>query len=614
MKNPSQIQDLINYDELYYNSGTSPISDIKYDLLRHIAKKHFPNHSYFTEVGSPIKLKNKKIKLPYVLGSLNKVKTDDQLNKWYNRNEVYVVSEKLDGISIYVKYIDNILVQAATRGDGTIGHDITEKAKLFCPTPKNNVGILEVRGEVLIFGNLYEQLGKKNRRNCVAGLLNQKGNENCEFLNVKFYELINSSNLTPYERCFEEKRLKKLFSNFGKDNLPKVKIFSPGTLTVKSLTNKLNIWKDECKNVYDIDGIVITLGISERENDYYPKNKIAFKVDEEGKITKVIGCEWETSRTGRVKPVLKIDPVETQGVTIKNVTGFNYKFIKDNQIGIGTKIKIVRAGDIIPHITDIINSEGTKTFQITRCPTCRYDLKEIGVELICDNSQCASRLIRQISYFFLNLDVEYFSEKTIEKLMKHLNLLNIESFYYLTARDMARLTGFGDKKIKKIISEIKKTLNCKPEMLLAAFGIDGIGIESSKTLLKRYSFDELFGLKSISEIDGFGDITSEKFVNGMKRNISLYQMLVSKGLKFVKKEKKNLILKDKIIALTGKGKMGRKEYKTKIESLGGSVKGMTKNTNFLVTSDVDFTSGKSEKAKELGILIISYDELEKMMS
>lgn len=609
---PQEIQDLIDYDNLYYNSGTPLVSDAKYDSLKDLAKVKYPIHTYFLGIGAQVNLKNEKVKLPHILGSLNKIKTEEELNKWYDQDEVFVASEKLDGISIYVKYDDNKLIQATTRGNGTIGQDITEKAKLFCPIPKNNVGSLEVRGEVLLPGNKYEEFGMKNRRNGASGLLNQKGTENCEFLTTKFYEIIDSSIISQNERDFEKERFKRLSLNFDKKNLPKIKIFYPGSINIESISKKLKKWKEDCKDIYDIDGIVITKAISRRENEYYPKNKIAFKIDENGIIAEVIGCDWQTSRTGKVKPVLLIKAVDLQGVTIKRVTAHNNKYIQDNKIGFGSEIFIIRSGDVIPYITEVKIPKNPKPYCIIRCPSCGYKLTTIGVDLHCNNDDCFTKLIGKISYFFSNLDVEYFSEKTIQSLMNQLNLTSIDDFYNLTAEDMVGLKGFGDVKIKKIISEIKKSLNCKPENLLTAFGIDGIGKENSKNLFEKYSFAELFKLKSIEDIDSFGQITSEKFVEGIAKNRNLYNFLINKGLSFVSNQTESL-LRNKIFSLTGTGNFSRKQYKTKIEKLGGSVGGISKSTNLLVTNDINSTSGKMKKAKKMRILIISYDDLEKML-
>ena len=299
METFNDIEELRKHDDLYYNEDAE-ISDSAYDILKESVRTKYPDNSYFSMVGSPVRIKNKKVKLPYILGSLNKVQTEKDIIKWYDPKETYIASEKLDGISIFVKYVDDKLVQAITRGNGVVGQDITDKAKVFCPVPKNNIGVLELRGEILLPGNKYVEMGKKNRRNACAGLINQKGTENCEYLIVKFYELIFTSNLLFVSRKSELQRLKKISLHFEKENLPRVKIFPTGTMTIDALTSKLNEWKKETN--WDIDGIVITKENSERENIYYPKDKIAFKVNHQAILTEVVGCKWETSRMGKIKP------------------------------------------------------------------------------------------------------------------------------------------------------------------------------------------------------------------------------------------------------------------------------------------------------------------------
>ena len=221
---------------------------------------------------------------------------------------------------------------------------------------------------------------------------------------------------------------------------------------------------------------------------------------------------------------------------------------------------------------------------------------------------CPAQALGRISHFFTTLEVEYMSEKTIETLMQKLNLMTIEDFYNLKYDDMISLSGFGKKKISKIITEIEKTKTCKSENLLAAFGIVGIGKTNSKIILKKYDFEDLFSINDLSDLDGIGEITSNNFVAGMKQNKYLYAFLKENGLTFIENNDSNT-LKDMIFTLTGTGNLKRNEYKKMIESQGAIVKGISSKTNYLVTNDVDSNSSKTKKAKKMGIEIISYVKL-----
>lgn len=604
------ISQLKKFDNAYYNESAI-ISDEEYDRLKEKAKKENPDHEYFQTVGSPVK--KSKFKLPYILGSLNKFKTEKEFNKWYEPEKTYIAEEKIDGLSIYIEYFDNVLKHASTRGDGNIGQDITDKAKFFCPTPKNNRGKLEIRGEVILPGNFHLTLGKKTRRNACSGIINQKSTEHCDKLIVRIYELIYSDDQSEKIQNSELERLWFLRNNFGKLTLPKIRIFKPNQLTYKKLIDMLNYWKSDCANQYDIDGIVLIEKKSKRENIYYPKKKIAFKKDEQAVSTTVINCKWKTSRLGKIKPVLEIEPIIIQGVEIRYVTAHNFEYVRDNCIYFKTKVDIKRSGDVIPYITNVYKHKtDSEHFTCDICPSCHSDIYKHGVDLICINKLCEAQTLRRITHFFSTLEVEYMSEKTIDNLMQELNLHTIEDFYNLKSKDLEGIKGFGSKKIKKIIDEIEKSKNCKPENLLAAFGIDGIGKTNAKNILNYYSFNDLFNLKDISKINGIGNITNDKFVEGLLQNKSLYEFLKENGLSFQKKLRNNK-LENIIFTLTGKGNLKRKDYIEKIENSGGSVSGISNKTSYLVTDNINSNSGKTKKAKKLNIEIISYSKLESMI-
>jgi DNA ligase (NAD+) len=601
MKEHNIIDQLKTYDDLYYNES-SPISDHEYDKLKKDSLEKYSDNEYFKTVGSPVK--SSKVDLPHILGSLEKFKTIGEFDGWYKPEKTYIATEKLDGLSIYIKYIDDGLVCAYTRGNGTIGQDITHKARIFCPPAHHNKGILEVRAEIILPGMAYKDLDKKTRRNACAGIINQKGTKHCEKLTIKIYENISSNSITEIERLLELQKF------FPKNMLPKLKILKPGALTFKNLTNLLECWKMKCQDIYDIDGLVITENISARENVYYPKKKIAFKQDEKSVCANVIGCVWKTSRLGRIKPVIKIEPIIIQGVEIQNVTAHNFEYIQKEKIGKDSVLEIKRSGDVIPFIAGV-NQISEKYFSCDKCPSCDSKTEQIGVDLICKNIYCSAQSLGRITHFFSSMEVEYVSEKTIDTLMQILNLSSIEDFYNLQPENLHGIKGFGTKKITKIINEIEKSKKCKPEHLLSAFGIDGIGKTNSKNILNVYNFDELFDITDLSKIEGIGDITCNNFIIGMKNNKELYEYLKKHGLSFIENDTNNSL--NFKFTLTGTGNLKRSEYKKQIESFGGTVCGMSGKTNYLVTNDIDSNSSKTKKAKKLNVDIISYDDLEKIL-
>lgn len=593
------LDQLKKYDDLYYESGTSPISDTDYDILKSEAKRQFPNDPYFKLIGA--KVKANKTTLPYLLGSLDKKKLHD-VNGWLSKYHVpFVISEKLDGMSFYVEYANGNVKFGTTRGDGYVGQDITHKLKVICPTIKDTNEI-HLRGELMILGNEYKDLGYKTRRNTVPGIINRDDFKNVEIIVPFFYEVIYHSNQTfdsEWDRMNYLESLKLRIPQFvllnKVDNLQLVEI--------------LKDFRDSTE--YDIDGLVLTPDNYVREDVEYPEHKKCFKVNEDAKRAKVLDVRWQVGRTGRITPVVEIEPTEILGVTVSNVTAFNYKYVVDNSIGIGSEIGIIRAGDVIPYITEVFKPTTPKI--ITYCPLCKSKLIHKGVDLVCNNPDC--NMTKKITYFFKILGAENFSEKTV----KNLKMKSIEDAYEIDEFDISMIDGFGLKRAEMIVEEISKTLLTTEDRLLASFGIPGIGVENAKKILSLYTFNDIINnnlsILQVARVDGIGPVVARNLTSSINKYKPLYEFLVKKGLTFKSKKYKKDI-KNKLFALTGAHPEGTNRDKIieEIESAGGQVKGITKNTNYLVCANINSTSGKMKKAKELKIKIITYQDLEKLLN
>jgi DNA ligase (NAD+) len=588
------INKLKEYDAAYYNDGTSSMSDKEYDDLKDIAKKEYPDDPYFLTVGSS---EGSKVKLPYILGSLNKVKPES-VDKWLDKYpEDFCVSQKLDGVSIFVRYNNGGVEFACTRGDGEYGKDITNKARIFCKPIKNR-SLMELRGEAMLLGDTYKDLGFKTARNGVAGILNRDETDEVKHITPYFYELIQYAELrtvSEYERfvLIESLGLKvpewTVLKEFDKD-------------IVMSLMNTTE---------YEVDGVVLTVNENIRENVKYPDNKVAYKVQGKSIKSRVKEVKWNVGRTGRIIPVVIIDEVEIGGAKINRTTGFNAKFINDNYIVKGTDIEVVRSGDVIPYITKVNNKPlpDSRNFHMPRtCPSCGGCIEWKGVDLICTNDACNSRVLKKLEFFLRNLGVENITTVTLEKL----GVFYIEDLYDLNEFEIAEIEGFGIKSGEMIVNEINKTLNTTQEKLLASFGIPGVGKRMSKNILKCFgSIEKLFEVSEmdLQECDGVGPKIARNIMKNIIKCWDLYDHLVHNvGMKFINEEN-NMLLENKKITLTGKGEMGRKELQAMIELAGGTVSGISKTTDYLVTNDINSQSGKMKKAREYDIQIISYEDL-----
>lgn len=590
------IEQLKEYDNLYFETGTSPVSDTEYDKLKTEAKKQFPNDPYFNQVG--FKTTYKTIKLPFIMGGLDKVDRETVQDWIKDQKRRIVASEKLDGNSIGCIWKDGTLNFAAQRGTDEEGSDILEKAKFFVPRIPVT-GIVKLRGEVLLEGDLYKHFNFKNRRNGVAGLLRRDDVKpsDLQLLSVIFYEVIES----PENTKNEIERLEYI-EEICKLRVPRYHILNSDSKNIEDqLTTLLKEYKETAD--YDIDGLVLTFNDAERENVKFPKNKKKFKVNEEAVKCRVIDIEWQVTRTGLIKPVIIIEPTEIMGVTVQRCSGFNLEFMQVNGIGIDSLIGVVRSGDVIPYVTEVFERAERVTYPHL-CPSCKRHTIIKSKELICDNNQCITKSIYEVGHFFMTLEADGISNKTFE----NLKITSVEDAYELTVDDIKDLPGFGKKSAEKIVTEIKKTLKTKPYKLLAAFGIPMIGRTLSKQLMNKYTLDELFNIKDVDEL-GLGPITSKSLIDNIGNYKELYEFLKEKGLEFEKEDMTNQLLKGKIFALTGEGPLKRSDLQKMIEARGGTVKGISKTTDYLVANDTETKTGKVKAAFENGTTIIDYNLL-----
>jgi DNA ligase (NAD+) len=357
--------------------------------------------------------------------------------------------------------------------------------------------------------------------------------------------------------------------------------------------------------ITDIDGLVIKIDdLDEREDIKYPEYAVAFKVNEEGISTIVKDIVWNTTRTGRVVPVVHIEPTEIDGVTVNKVTGYNAEFIETSGINIGSEIKVLRSGGVIPMITEVVI---TKEVSLPNtCFYCGGNLKRKGVDLVCTNPECSNQSYSRLEYYLTSLGTENITEKTL----KRIGLSDIQSLYELDEFELSEIDGIGLKKASSIVNEIQKTLSTSPDKLLTAFGINGISIENSRNILKVYDFEELFTITEnrLLEIEGIGEVLSKNIVSEIGKYKDVYEYLKSIGLKWKSNSNK---LKGKNVVLTGSCELVKRDDIVKmIESNGGYFKkSISKKVDLLVVGDINTNSSKAKKARQYNINIITYDEL-----
>jgi len=242
------------------------------------------------------------------------------------------------------------------------------------------------------------------------------------------------------------------------------------------------------KTQYDKDGIVITVNNSQPENVKIPEMKIAYKFNKQTAETEVDHIEWNTSRTGKIVPLIYINPVNLGGATISKCAGFNARFLLDNAIGKGAKIKIVRSGDVIPYVESVVE-EAEQVEIPAQCPSCGSDVAwdDTRVNIICNNSNCPPQVQKKIAHFFEQLGLEQFSEKMISSL----GCNSIAEVFNISKEDLLAIEGWAEKSANDFLKRIQELKTIKPEKLLAALSIENLGNTSARLLLDNFTFEEI---------------------------------------------------------------------------------------------------------------------------
>jgi NAD-dependent DNA ligase len=589
--------------KLYYNTADSPLSDKMYDTVHEILAKRDPDNSFLKEIGSPVK--QHKVSLPFPMGSLDKIKPDtNNLHSWVNTyNPPYILTDKLDGISALYCHMDDGH-SLYTRGDGIVGQDITHILEYLDlnDIPKG----FAIRGELIISIQNFEQIQdeSKNARNAVAGIVNAK-KPNPKIANlVEFvaYNVINPA----------MPQIKQL------DMLRELDMNVVHHIVVNSITiDQLHKYFDtrRTQNKYEIDGIVVSdSGVHAIESGN-PSHSFAFKsiCDDQYTESTVLEVEWAVSRYGYLKPRVRIEPVTLVGVEITYATAHNAKYIYDNKIGPGSRIVVIRSGDVIPKIMDILSESTTGKPQM---PSISFVWNDTHVDvLIAKDTKVTDDIIltKQLVNTFKVLGVKHIDEANASILVTA-KLDSICTILDTKLSIIQELIGelTGVKLMDGLMSALENT---QLHILMTAsncFG-RGLGIKKLREIVLHYpnimleDWDDTQLYQKISSLDGFQEITTDKFIDGFACFKKYYQELNQYiDIDYLTKQKKTKVkqtLDGLKIVFTGFRDAKLEEY---ITTHGGIVStSVSSKTDIVVCATVDDTSSKVTKAMELNIKIMT---------
>lgn len=615
--------------DAYYNEEPL-VPDLIYDELRELLEEKDPENPYLEEIGAPVKGTKNKVKLPYEMGSLKKVKpSTGKLEKWLEKYDSgsYVISDKLDGVSVQLYKNNDGKVLMLSRGKSTEGQDVSHliqyvvKKEIIQKMTKG----MSIRGELVISKKNFQKIKSymKNPRNAVAGLINSKT------VNVQIAKLstfVAYSILNPKYLQSEQMKI-----------LEKLDIDVVSYKIVKNLDEdflKEYLIKRRKESAYEIDGIVVVDNSQiYQQTGGFPDHMFAFKMilEDQIAITEIIEILWNVSMDGYAKPRIRIKPVELLGTTVTYATAFNAKYIVDNVLGAGAKIKIIRSNDVIPYILEVIKLAKSKKPDM---PKFKYKWNETKVDIIADTDSDEIKQminIKLIIHFFSTLKVKYLGEGIVNKLVDA-GYDTISKILKAKSTDLYNIEGMGEKMVKKIYNEILRALN---EADLASF-MDashcfgrGMGTKKLEEVVNMYpniltqdwSKDEM--KEKILEVPMFANKSAELFVNNFDKFKKFYNEISKivdlsrfKELDEIESdtgsesEEEEKLLSGKKIVFTG---FRDNELEKCIKKNGGKISGsVSKNTDMLVYKDgADTSSSKFLKASELGTKLITKSEFTK---
>ena len=611
--NEKMLTNMIQYlNKMYYNS--QPIlTDNQYDIIKEYTDKKFPSNITKNEIGAVVE-KN-KVKLPYEMASMDKIKPDTgALQEWTQKYKgPYVLSCKLDGVSgLYTT--EGGQRKLYTRGDGSVGQDVSHLiAHLRLPKAKG----IAIRGEFVIPKAVFEEKYKDkfaNPRNMVAGIINHKTiNEAIKDVHFVAYETIIPAGLKPSDQM-----------NFlGIQNVERVLYKIEPTLSNEMLSDLLIDWR---KNyIYEIDGVIVTNDAVYPRTSGNPDHAFAFKMVLSDQIAeaKVVDVIWTPSKDGLLKPRVQIEPIQLGGVKIEYATGFNGAFILNNNIGIGATIELIRSGDVIPYIRAV-----TVPAPEPKMPSVPYVWNKTHIDIMLENAGEDSTVKeKNITGFFKGIEVEGLASGNVVKII-NAGYDTVGKIIRMTEQDFLKVDGFKQKMATKLYTGIKEQIEkASLVTIMSASNMFGHGfsetrlepiIQTYPNILTSNESNET-KIRKLTEIKGMAVKTATAFVEKIPDFIAF---LKDTGLESKLNSKPTVAsvapvvinhpFNGKTIVVTG---LTEKVIEDRVKAIGAKFgSSVSKNTDILVAKSVTESSGKLDKARELNktlakpILIISLDE------
>ncbi|MCR8709635.1 NAD-dependent DNA ligase LigA [Aliarcobacter butzleri] len=632
---------LDKWADAYYKKDNPIATDEEYDKLNReilaYEAKHKDKISLFSpeiRIGSQPLEKFEKASHLSRMWSQEDVFNTQELEDWIKRaskvntNLEFFCQPKFDGASLNLIYENGILKQAITRGDGTVGEDVTNNAKTIFSIPLEikEKSLIEIRGEVVIKKADFEKINIErakngeqlfaNPRNAAAGSLRQL-DSNITAKRKLFFNVWGIG-----QNSLEHKKYSQIMEyiySLGFER-PQMQTLASNIEEIESLYHKFISIRNDFEMM--LDGMVIKIDDIETQEELgytvkFPRWSCAYKFPAVEKTTKLKAITLQVGRTGIITPVAEVEPTLIDGSTVSRATLHNFDEIERLDLKINDEVIIIKSGDIIPKITKVF-FERRKGDEITisrptSCPTCNSEVLDEGTMIKCQNLDCPSRVVNSIIYFASKncMNIDGLGNKIVEQLFNEKKIYDILDIYSLKYEDLQDLEGFKEKKINNLLNAIENTKGSELHRVINALGIEHIGEVASKQICLEFGLDVINkDYDSLIALDGFGEQMANSFIEFMRVNKNLVEKLISiiNPRVEIKKEVSENPFKNKTVVITGTMSKSRGEIKSMLEDLGAKVSSsVSKKTDYVIFGED--AGNKYDKAIELGVKLLTEEEM-----
>ncbi|MDR0998094.1 MAG: NAD-dependent DNA ligase LigA [Treponema sp.] len=639
MKSKNRIGALENlirrYQDSYYN-GEAEISDAEFDELWDELKRLDPDNPVLKKVGADTADGFPKARHLIPMGSQEKAANPEEFRDWAGKMGFpsYVVQYKLDGASLELQYGKGRLVRAITRGDGVIGDEITANARRMA-------GVLAeldidfsggIRGEVVMLHDVWRKkyADKANCRNAANGIMRRKDGAGCEDLSLMVYDAAAGDDAYFQDEIEKIRWLKKRGFTVTET------LEFPGPEEVIAYRAKVS--EKRKKLPFDIDGIVVKDRVTDMADlrRARPEKQIAFKFDLETAVSILRAVEWSESGA-TYTPIGIVDPVRLAGTTVQRANLNNPDMIRAMGLKIGSAVRVVKRGEIIPKIEGLASPEpggGQKglfdpaspeerdILFPASCGSCGAALEDGGTRLFCPNPDCPKRLHHRLEKWVSVLDIRELGEKLLRQLFDKGRVRHIADLYSLGAEELAEFERMGETSAAKVIRHIRSPRILPLAAFIAGFDFEGVG-ELIMEKVVQAGFDTLEKLRSaeageLAAVYGLGEITARTIYEGLRETAGEIDAVLAQGPVSIAPPPAadTQPFRGRSFCFTGElSSMKRGQAEEKVRALGGSAKSsVVKDLSFLVTNDPESGSGKNLKARNLGIPIIGEEQFLELLA